>query len=243
MKHASLRLAVVGALVALALAGCGGGSKTGDATATKPQTSAAQTNGLEKKSAAQVQLEAAAALKTAKSVHLTGTGRSDDGTPMRLDMRYQGTSSAGTVAQDYGQFEITVIGSVSYLKADQKMWKRWGAPAALQRLAAGRSVRLSPKQGHWEGLSLDAIAGQLAVNNESPLEPTVQQTTLDGRKVVVISEQNGSKLYVANTGPAYPLHGDNKGVGAGRMDFTEYGADFHITPPTNAVDLDQPILS
>jgi hypothetical protein len=243
MKHASLRLAVVGALLALALAGCGGGSKTSNATATNPQTNAAQTNGLEHKSAAQVQLEAAAALKTAHSVHLTGTGRSDDGTPMRLDMRYQGTSSTGTVAQDYGQFELTIIGSVSYLKADQQMWKRWGAPAAVQRLAAGRWVKLSAKQGRWEGLSLDAFAGQLAINNDSPPEPTVQQMTLDGRKVVVISEQNGSRLYVANTGPAYPLRGDYKGVGAGRVDFTDYGADFHITPPRGAVDLDQPILS
>ena len=55
----------------------------------------------------------------------------------------------------------------------------------------------------------------------------------------VISEKDGSKLYVANTGPACPLRAENKGKDAGRFDFTEYGTDFHITPPGNAVDLDQ----
>lgn len=45
------------------------------------------------------------------------------------------------------------------------------------------------------------------------------------------------KLYVANTGPPYPLHADKKGNDAGRIDLSEYGADFHITAPSNAVDL------
>jgi hypothetical protein len=239
MKHPSLRLAVVGALIALALAGCGGGSKTGHAKATNRQTNAAQTNGLEHKSAAQVQLEAAAALKTAKSVHLTATGRNDDGTPTRMDVQYQGTSSTGTLALGNGQVEVTLIGDDAYLKAGQPILKQLGAPARVQRLAAGRWAKVSAKSMDFKGFSLDSIAGQLAVYNDSPLEPTVQQTTLDGRKVVVISYQDGSKLYVANTGPAYPLHGDYKGVDAARLDFTEYGADFHITPPGNAVDLEQ----
>jgi hypothetical protein len=241
MKHTSLRLPIVGALVALALAGCGGGSNTSNAKATNSQTNTAQTNGLERKSAAQVQLEAAAALKTAKSVHLTARGRSDDGKPNRLDARYQGTSSTGTVAQGNCQFEVTIIGDDAYLKADQPTWKQLGAPAEVQRLAAGRWAKAPAKTADFEGFSLDSVAGQLAVYNDSPLEPTVQQTTLDGRKVVVISYQDGSKLYVANTGPAYPLHGDYKGVDAARLDFTEYGADFHITPPGNAVDLHQAI--
>jgi hypothetical protein len=237
MKHAGFRLAIVGALVAVVLAGCGGGSKTSNAKATNPQSNAAQTNGLENKSAAQVQLEAAAALKTTKSVHLTGTGL-DDNAKTRLDVRYQGTSSAGILVQKNCQFEVTIIGDDAYLKADQPTWKRWGAPAGVQRLAAGRWAKVPAKSVDFQGLSLDSIAGQLATNNDSPLEPTVQQTTLDGRKVVVISEQNGSKLYIANTGPAYPLRGDYKGAEAARLDFTEYGADFHITPPGGAVDLD-----
>jgi len=82
----------------------------------------------------------------------------------------------------------------------------------------------------------DDLAAQLT-KFDSPLETKVEQTTLDGAKVVVISQQNGSKLYVANTGTAYPLRGVIKGENAGQIDFTEYGASFDITAPPDAVDL------
>lgn len=65
----------------------------------------------------------------------------------------------------------------------------------------------------------------------------VEQAMLDGRKTVVISQQNGSRLYIANTGPAYPLRGILAGAGAGHIYFTEYGGDFQISAPTGAVSL------
>ena len=63
------------------------------------------------------------------------------------------------------------------------------------------------------------------------------QATLDGKQVVVVSLQDGSKLYVANTSVPYPLRGDFMGRAGGRIDFTQYGADFRITAPENAVDV------
>jgi hypothetical protein len=44
-----------------------------------------------------------------------------------------------------------------------------------------------------------------------PLEPKVQQATVNGRKVVVVSWRNGSKVQVANTGSACPHRADFKG--------------------------------
>jgi len=69
------------------------------------------------------------------------------------------------------------------------------------------------------------------------LETEVEQTELDGRRVVVISMQDGSRLYVANTGPAYPIRGELKGADEARVDFSEYGVDFEITAPENYVEL------
>jgi hypothetical protein len=217
-SHRLTRLAVAVALVALAVSNCGGGAKS---------------NGLEKKSATQVQQAAAAALKAARSVHLTGTGRTE-GKPARLDVRIQGEAGAGTIGLAPGtQYEITTIGHDIYIKADRRGWQALGAPAAMQSLA-GRWVKVADHR-NLEGFSLDALAAQLTTP-DSPLEPKVEQTTLNGKKAVVISQQNGSKLYVANTGPAYPLRGEYKGPDAGRLDFTEYGVDFHITAPSDAVN-------
>jgi hypothetical protein len=255
MQHARLRLAVVGALVALALAGCGGGSKTSHAKDTSPQTEVAQTklartdviqpeiaqpevaqtNGLERRSAAQVEQEAAAALRAANSVHVTARGRFE-GKPARLDLRIQGDSSTGTLGLKGAQLKVTVIGDDAYLKADQRSWKTLGAPPAAQRRLHDRWVKVAAKQLDLEGFAIDSLAASMT-QHDSPLEPTVQQATLAGNKVVVLSLQDGSKLYVANTGPAYPLRADCKGADAARLDFTEYGADFHITAPSTFMDL------
>jgi hypothetical protein len=233
-------LAVLLTLVALATSGCGGGTKSNGATTGGTQTNSAttsgtQTNGLENKSAAQVQQDAAAALKAAKSVHAAGTGTSE-GQAVRVDLRIQGGSLAGTIEQGGGRFEFISIGNDTYFRADEGGMKLMGVPPAIQRLAAGRWAKLSSKQMNFQEFSLDSLAAELT-NNTSTLASTVEQATLDGNKVVVVSQQDGSKLYVANTGPAYPLRTDSTGTDPGRLDFTEYGVDFHITAPSNAVDI------
>jgi hypothetical protein len=211
------RLAVMAALAALASTGCGGGTKT---------------NGLEKKPAAQVQQDAVAALKAAKSVHMIGTSRNQS-KPVGLDLRIQGGSRAGTMELDGARAEITTLGATTYLKAEQRAWKALRAPPPVAGFA-GRWVKLRSRQLNLEGISLDSLAAQLS-KNDSPLQPRVEQAKLDGNKVVVLSRQDGSKLYVANTGPPYPLRMDDKGPDAGQVDFTEHGADFHITAPGDAL--------
>jgi hypothetical protein len=162
-----------------------------------------------------VQQAAVAALKAAKSVHVTWTGR-DERKTGRLDMRTQGNASTGIMGLpgvNIGlpgviELQITTIGPDLYVKTDRRGWQLLGAigaPAAMQNLA-GRWVKIRKDQVNLEGpFSLDELAAQLAKwSPESPLEPKIVQTTLDGKKVVVVSAQNGSKLYVANTGAAYP---------------------------------------
>jgi hypothetical protein len=226
MKHASLRLAVVGALAALALAGCGGASTTSQTHTKAATTSRPATNGLEHQSAAQVLEAATAALKAAKSVRVTGT----DG-----DFQLQGRSGSGILKQRGTTLAVITVGDNTWFKGDQRALKVMGLPSkALPRLA-GRWVKFP--QRSVEGFSLNVYAAELA--KPEGLLPTVEQTMLDGRQVVVISEKDGSKLYVANTGPAYLLRVESNGKDPGRFVLTGYGSDFHITPPDNAVDLDQ----
>jgi hypothetical protein len=226
-RRAGGKIATV--VLALLVAGCGGGTKT----STSP-TSTPQTNGLEQRPAAEVQQAAASALKAVKSVHVAGTGLSE-GKPVRVDARLQGNAGAGTLQLEGAKLEITVIGNTTYLKADQQTWTTFGVPPAVAHRIAGRWVKGGPKQvSNVTGFTLDSYAAELA-KSESPLQPKVQQSTLDGTKVVVLTAQDGSKLYVANTGPPYPLRAEKKGTDAGRIDFTEYGADFHITAPTDAI--------
>jgi hypothetical protein len=57
---------------------------------------------------------------------------------------------------------------------------------------------------------------------------------VNGKKVMVVSWPDGSKLQIANTGPAYPLRADfNPG---GWMVYSEYNVPFNVTAPPNAID-------
>jgi hypothetical protein len=226
-----VRLGAAIALVALITSACSSGAKT----TTGASTAHSQTNGLETKTAVAVEQAAADALKAATSVHVTGTGTSE-GKPASLDVRLQGANVAGSITLAGVTVEVIITGNDTYLKADQAAYKAFGLPLAAQQRAAGRWAKITHQQMNLEQFSIAGLAAQLTKNN-SPLQPAVEQAELEGKKVVVISQQDGSKMYVSNTGPAYPLRADSTGPDAGRLDFTEYGVDFHITAPSDAIDL------
>jgi hypothetical protein len=214
------RLATLAGFLVLAAVACGGGPET---------------NGIEDESAAEVLQAAADALENAKSVHVTGTSTSA-GQPAEVDLRIQDGSSDGTITIEGTRLEITTVDSSLFVMGDHEALETLGVPPEAARLGADRWLELSPQQAGLEGFSLDSLAAEVA-STDSPLEPTVEQTELDDEQVVVISQQDGSKLYVANTGTAYPLRAESKGQEPGRLDFTEYGADFHITAPQGPVEL------
>src|SRR6266581_2336356 len=122
-RRAACVAASVG-LVALVAGGCGGGADTAHYQSA-PSRTTAETNGLEKKSAADVLRAAAAALKAAKSVHMTMTGR-QAGQPLRFDVRSQGHSSMGTMAFEGLRFDAILIGDTSYMKGDRSSWIKVG---------------------------------------------------------------------------------------------------------------------
>jgi hypothetical protein len=230
-RRAACRAASVG-LVALVAVGCGGGADTADhqIAASKATT---ETNGLEKQSAAEVRRAAAAALKAARSVHMTMTGR-QAGLPLRFDVRSQGDSSRGRMAFKGVRFEGILIGRTSYMKGDRSSWMRAGAPKPLAQLLAGHWVTGAEDVVKLKGFTRAEMAAPLTESDVS-LEPEVEQTTLDGQKVVVVSYRNGAKLYVANTGRPYPLRVELPS--GDRVVFTDYGADFRITRPADSVDI------
>jgi hypothetical protein len=220
-RRARVAAPVVLLLATLALSGCGGDT---------------QTNGVEKLSAGEVHRKAAAALESATSAHVKGTGVFE-GHPVKIDLRISGTSTSGALAVEGVRVEFTKIGAITYVKGSAPALGRLGASPAVARFGADRWLKLGPKQVTlWEGFSLAELADQL-VHDDSPVEPQVTQATLHGQQVVVLTQQNGSKLYVANTGRAYPLRGEYKGPAPGRITFTEYGTNFRITAPENAIDI------
>lgn len=108
----------------------------------------------------------------------------------------------------------------------------------MQRHLAGQWLDVPPTDFSFgPGLfAPGSVAAQLT-KYPSPLKPTVTRATLDGSKVVVLTYQDGSKLYVANSGPAYPLRWDDKVPYSAPADITDYGANVLIAEPSGAVDV------
>ena len=145
----------------------------------------------------------------------------------------QSGSSTGTLTESGIQAEFTIIGSADYIKTDQAGLKLLGASPQAQRHDAGRWLKVP--MNAVNGITLASLASELS-KAHGPGEPKVRQATLNGRKVVVVSWRDGTKLYVANTGPAYPLRMEFTGQRAARIEFTEYGAPLNITAPSSAIN-------
>ena len=217
--------ATVAVLVPVTIGACGSASAPAGGGASAP------TNGLEHKSPADVLQQAAAALKGATSVHVVGG--SGDG---RIDARIQPGAATGTLSKDGHKVRVTIIGSDGYFYADRAGIQMMGIPREVQGQVAGRWLKMKFSGSAFTGFTLAGLAAQLT-SYTGPLEPKVSQATLNGKQVVVVSWRDGGRLYVANTGPAYPLRGDFKGAQAGRVDFTDYGAHVQITAPANVINI------
>jgi hypothetical protein len=210
----------------------------------------ASSGGLESKSPSEVLQAAAAALRAAKSVYITGSaGRPLLGAALHLrgaslrvkgeSARIKGGSQTITLTLAGGSAEVTRIGGDTFLKADQGGLKILGAPRSVQRHLAGQWLDVPARDFSFgPGLFTTGFTAKQLTRYPSPLKPGVRQATLDGSKVVVLTYQDGSKLYVADSGPAYPLRWDYKVPHPATANFTDYGANVHIAEPSGAVDVD-----
>jgi hypothetical protein len=228
MTGRTRRLTLAVTLTAVALAGSAGLTACGGGGGDAPP------NGVEKKPAKQVLKDAAAALKSSGSVHLTGSNRDSDGTTT-VDLRLSGDNSTGTLVNADKKAKAKVIrtGGVTYIKANRAYYQWLKAPASVANTASDRWAKAPSDLSSGNSFTLaslaDGIVGDLEVT-------TVRQGSLDGRKVVVLAgAKDGTTAYVANTGSPVPLRLEKGGRNPSRLDFGDYGEKVTIVAPRDAV--------
>jgi hypothetical protein len=227
---AAAAAALIVAVVGCGTAGTGAPAASGSTAASHP-TASPTTNGLEHQSAAKVARAADEAFKAANTVHVQGTFLADNRTE-KFDLRYEGGSTSGTFTVNGATIQMITVDDNAYLKAGKHGWAAMGNPPDAQGMLANKWVKSGSAKQMLTPFSLATFASELTAE-EFAHGGTVTQSTLAGQKVVVVTYPDGSKLYVANTGPAYPLRFDATGSVGGRRDFNQYGATFHITAPPN----------
>ena len=152
----------------------------------------------------------------------------------------RGGRSQGTVTVSGALFNIVIFADAQYLKADASAWRVAGVPPATAQLIADRWLKTSrtSKLGQDFDFTLSALAAELTADVK--LAPNVGRSTLDGRPVVVLTDngKNPGRLYVANTGKPYPVMMEATGAGnAGNLKFTQYDASVTIEAPPTAIPL------
>ncbi len=227
---------IVAAIIVVVVLVAGGGSKKKGTTG--PTASPAALNGEQTKSATAVLDDTRVALRNAQSVHLAGTVQSN-GRGIRLDLDLAGNDTQGTLTVNSNDVQIIKIDNDVYIKGDPDFLAQYanGDTQAVQALN-GKWL-LTTANGDFAQFSLDGFANVLKPDSTDKTGSTVTQSTLDGQPVVVLTQQDGSKLYVANTGEPYPLKLDGKGSSGGQVTFSDYNKDISIDAPASSdvVDL------
>ncbi len=222
-------LPVTGILLALAVAalgGCGGSSG----------------NGVASKSPTEIVAAAKAAVDGASTVHVSGSTVTG-GSPITLDLSLvTGKGGRGRLAENGLSFEVIEIDGTIYINGSSAFYTHFAGPAAAQ-LLHGKWLKASTSNTSFAGLSSLTDLHKLlnaALTTSNNTLVAAGTSTVGGQPVVGVKDtaQNGI-LYVATTGPAYPLEITKSGTGGGTITFSEWDRPVTLTAPTNAVDIEQ----
>jgi hypothetical protein len=222
MLVAMARRLALAALVALTLAGCGGGGSS---------------NGEAKKTAEQVVADAQAAAKGAATVHVVGAG-ADNGTPLKLDLWLADGKGKGHVEENGLGFDVVRVGDVVYVKGSDAFLQKF-AGAGAASLLHGRWLKGSATSGQLAALApltdiQDFFKGVLGQHGKIENKG---ETSRNGDKVVEIRDTTqGGSLFVAATGAAYPVAVAG-GKQQGDIAFSDWNADQTFAVPKGALDL------
>ena len=214
------------ALAAIGLAGCGGSSTN---------------NGVAGKPAPEIVAAAKLAADGASSVHVSGSIVSGS-SPISLDLEVMaGKGGKGQLSEGGLGFDVIHIGETVYIKGSSAFYRHIGGGAAAQ-LLQGRWLKAPASSGNFASVASltdlrELVDKTLAVRG--PLLRTAT-TTVAGQAVVGVTDASkGGVLYVATTGPAYPVEVVENGRNGGTITFERWDSSVSLTPPANAIELSQ----
>lgn len=197
-------------------------------------------NGVASKSPDQILSAAMNAVNGAKSVHVTGSGVGS-GSPVSVNLDLaSGKGARGSISQGGLGFQVILVGQTLYLSGSPEFWRHFGGAAAAQ-LLQGKWLQAPANSGSFASLSTLTDMRRLfsSLSHHGTLTKG-GTTTINGQKAVAVTDSGkGGTLYVATTGPSYPVEIVNGGAQGGRLVFDHYNQPVALSPPANAINVQQ----
>ena len=223
--------AALGTAVALVIAGCGGSSGGGAAD-----------NGVAAKSADQIVAQATRAIDAVHSVRVSGNVGSGHGQgAIHLDLHLvEGTGATGSMSENGLAFKLITVNDNAYVDGSPDFWKQFGGSAAVQ-LLQGRWLRAPADHGPFASFAsltdLHKLVSGLLTGHGALTKGAT--STIDGQKVIALTDKtNQGTLYVATTGPPYPIQISGGGTsGAGKLDFSAFDRPVTVKAPASSIDI------
>lgn len=199
---------------------------------------AAARPGAAQKPVPQLLAEVRAAVDSAHTVHVIGSGRSG-GSAVSLNLRLVASVGGdGTIEQNGFSFRIVRLYRRAYFNAGRRFWRRFAGAAA--GLYDGRWIEASATSGGLAAFTpVTTISALLADALDGRGTRVIgRDASYDGQPAFAIEDTaNGSVLYVAASGPPYPLAiKPARGAGAGLISFEDWNASVRIAAPADAID-------
>jgi hypothetical protein len=234
--------AIIGAAAACSSSGSPAASSA-SATAGTTASASAQGGPLAGLTADQIASRATANLKTVSSVHVNGTVNSS-GQNISLNLTLGTQGCTGTMGiNGEGSFILLKIGQTLWIKPDDTFWKHAagsGASSAVMSLLSGKYIKPSAKGSSLASIGDLCDPAQFAKSFGGNMTGMVKgtTTTIAGQPALQIKDASDpASAYV--TVAAQPEFLRLAGGGSdGQLDFTQYNAPLHLTPPPSGQVLD-----
>lgn len=233
----ALAAALLPAVAALALVGCGSSDQPSGAGSQKSSSSSTT----EKKLPTSQELfdQARTSALGAKSAHVAGTV-TDDGKPMQIDLAglLDGTAQKLEIGMGTGQKATVVsVGGKHYLTGSAEFWtKQAGAEAA--KMFDGKYVLMPASQAKdFSDMTLKSLLTELFDDKDvKKIGSTgkVVSGRLDGDEVFILNDAAGAQngqLYLSSDGKATLLKVVGPRDNPSQLTFSEWGSAKAVTAP------------
>jgi hypothetical protein len=237
--------ALAGAAILGSAAACSSSGTAASGTSSTPGSTAsasAKGGALDGLSADEIARRATADLKVVSSVHVKGSVQSS-GQNIALNLSLGTQGCTGTMGIDgQGSFVLLKIGKSLWIKPDDKFWNHaaGSAGSALIDLVSGKYIKPSAKGSSLASIGALCDPAQFAKSFGSNMTGMVKGTTstIAGQPALQIKDSgDAASAYVTVDAKPQFLRLDGGGSN-GRLDFTDYNAPLHLTPPPAARTLD-----
>ena len=185
-------------------------------------------------SAGQIAARATADLKTASSVHFTGSV-TDSGATYAVDVTAGTANCAGTLGMPgQGSFALLKIGQRLWIKPDDQFWASAGASPANLHLAEGKYVQASPGDPDFSPVTMLCSPAQFADSLGNQMNHLAKRTatTIAGQSALQLRSSTPGSAYVTiSASPEFLRLDAHDGGSQGQLDFSDYDVPVTLTPP------------